>query len=299
MMFDWFRRILSKEKKSEAAATVDADVNKVFFTAMTTKGNVRRINQDNLYVGESIQSAEDLVEFKCRGERALPALFVVCDGMGGERDGDKASEMAASEFLDLEESEGFSGLPEKTSEQVQAFFLDEIRKISKKIYDTLGGRAGISGCTVTMLYLETRRFFMINVGDSPGFLLRGGKAELLTTPDNRAFQLYQLGVITEEERWTHRTKSQLTQFLGMDPDEMDLSPHIYEGVWKEEDQFVIGSDGLTDGLRTDAIYQMVDQVLDPENTICLAEELGNASLKNGSRDNVTAITVRIKDQKKS
>ena len=265
-MFDWLKRLVGGKEQAVEEQPVPPAMNPlavgdgVIFTAMTSKGNVRKINQDNLYIGKEIETAQNLVEYRSEGYQPFPVLFAVCDGMGGERDGEKASEMAAAEIKAFAEGSAFHRMSGMDTDAIEKLLTEALRGISKKLYEALGSsRNGVSGCTVTMLYLERERYVIANIGDSPGFLVRDGRISLLTLPDNRAQQLYQLGVLSEEERWSHHTKSQLTQFLGMNPDDADLSPHFQNGECRKKDLFVIGSDGMTDGLNPDAILAISEE----------------------------------------
>lgn len=65
---------------------------KVLYEAVTTFGPNRRKNQDNYYLNGLIKETDN--EQRRDVSVAQYQMYALCDGMGGERSGDKAAELA-------------------------------------------------------------------------------------------------------------------------------------------------------------------------------------------------------------
>lgn len=283
--FDGYRQmILNKlfKRKAEAQHTTPT----WYLWASTDVGIVRKANQDNQYLMQEICSCDQLQQYQTQKELELPILLAICDGMGGGADGEKASELAVKKVSEWDLAQ-FVNLSDEAFQQVMT---DRIQQINDSIYGTLSHEGMLVGCTITILYVDEKRVYFINAGDSPGFVLEQGKLQAVTQSDNRANQMYIMGKISEKERWTHKTKNQLTQYLGMDPEEVLVSPHFYKmNVPDRPTTYLISSDGLIDGGN----FEQIRDLLAQDGTHHIARELVEAAMNAGSRDNVTAIALRF------
>lgn len=259
---------------------------KIKISAATDIGTVRESNQDNLYLMEKIRENKKLDHFICTKNQPLPILFAVCDGMGGGICGEKASYMA----VDILRETDLKVLSCLDDGELEDYFLRKIQVMNDSVFSALGSSGNLSGTTATIFYADKSRIRVFNIGDSPCMEINETAIKVITCPDNQANQLYKMGKITESERWNHKTKNQLTQYLGMDPKEVKLSPHIFKSEYPQKDTiFVISTDGLTDGVSFEQIKQTVlqDQLKNP------AKVLINQAKTGGSRDNITAIVIRL------
>ena len=97
------------------------------------------------------------------------------------------------------------------------------------------------------------------------------------------------GLLTHEEARKDPRSHQLSQHLGIPPEEMQLSLHQQENIpFAKGDVLLLCSDGLTEGLEESAIIRLIEQQPDSPD---LASSLTAAALASGSRDNITALTV--------
>ena len=100
-----------------------------------------------------------------------------------------------------------------------------------------------------------------------------------------------MGVLTREEARVHKKKNIITQNIGIFPEEMLIEPHFTEPVSLQEgDMFLLCSDGLTDMVRDEEI----EEILSKKEITVQADALVKAALKNGGRDNVTVLLVKVK-----
>ena len=124
--------------------------------------------------------------------------------------------------------------------------------------------------------------WICNLGDSRGYLLRGGKLLQISQDHTDAAFMQENGI-------TGR-KPYLTQYLGIDPDEMMIEPYIKSYYLQEGDTFLICSDGVTDMVEEQEICRILAHNEDVGDCVDL---LIQAALDGGGKDNITAIVVRM------
>lgn len=263
----------------------------IMFSAASDIGQVRETNQDNLYVMRQVLGHEELAHYAVSGTESLPVLFAVCDGMGGGKNGEQASYLAVQSIAEVDVLQ----LAQKSDAQLEAFFIQLCQRINGEIFAQYGCAGTLVGCTVTLLYIDAQRVYFVNVGDSPGMCYANHDLHVETYSDNRANQLYLLGHISERERWVHRTKNQLTQYLGMNPEEVRISPHIHRMDRLEERAlYLICSDGLLDRIN----FQDLEELLGNSPVKGIAKACICRAIEAGSRDNITAIVVQLEAERK-
>ena len=131
---------------------------------------------------------------------------------------------------------------------------------------------------MAMVCFDRRQIYVCNVGDSRIYRLRDGELRQLSRDHVR--QLVIPG----------QSKAPLSQYLGVDPDELRLTPAIVKGKLKLADTYLLCSDGLTDMVGEEEIRDILQA--EPVTRSCAAA-LVDAALKNGGRDNVTVIVCSI------
>ncbi|MBL8900978.1 MAG: serine/threonine-protein phosphatase [Planctomycetes bacterium] len=206
--------------------------------AITDVGSIRRENQDVVMVacaGDRALAPED-APVSLSGEAILCG---VADGMGGMPDGDVASSLVGQAFAQCaqEGSVGEGGL----ARRLQRLF----SLAHRSIVEANSGRSAHlrMGSTLTVAFLDSRRAWIGNVGDSRCYLLRGGELRCLTTDQSVANLLLRLGHLTREEAEVHPERKVLAQALGhgtrLDIDQIELE-------LRAGDLLLLCSDGLSD-----------------------------------------------------
>jgi protein phosphatase len=76
----------------------------IIYAARSDSGRKRESNEDNLYINGVILTPETRnAPFSLNGAADAPCLFAVCDGMGGEEDGEFASLTAVNTLSEFAE----------------------------------------------------------------------------------------------------------------------------------------------------------------------------------------------------
>ena len=139
------------------------------------------------------------------------------------------------------------------------------------------------GTTAAVLQFCKNGVYACNVGDSKIFRLHRDILLQISEDHTDAKFLAECGI--------YNRKPQLSQYIGISPDEMIIEPYIAKYKLCLTDQYLICSDGLTDMVSdTEICSIMKEESLAKE----CAEQLVKTALKYGGKDNVTVIVVKIK-----
>lgn len=244
-------------------------------------GKKRDNNEDNYYFNGEYLPAENNGTENILTVRVLQgedSFFAVLDGMGGYEYGEIASNTAAVE----------SGLFFADSRNINPCDITPslstlCRKLNEKVFNT-GHNLGASqmGTTLVSLFFHKDQVWICNVGDSRCYLLRDGEMRQLSKDHTNEEELRIRGI-------TDR-KPYLTQYVGMDPEELTVVPYITSLYFREGDRFLLCSDGLTDMVSEGEICKILVR---EENSKECVEELINTALAGGGKDNITAIVIEI------
>jgi serine/threonine protein phosphatase PrpC len=215
-------------------------------------------------------------------------FFIVCDGMGGQAAGEKASEMAVK--LVTEQLEKHLDFEHDPPETVRKVLEEAIRYANLEIMamGELDPSLCKMGTTIVFILSVAGRFYVGGVGDSPAFRLSDGKFEKLTKDHSLTQALIDAGTITPEEARTHRFKNVLWRYIGTkeggtgtDPKEIPIT---------NGDRFVICSDGVLESIPAERLKGLLEGSPDPQKA---ATEIVEAARSAGSQDNITCLTVFV------
>ena len=246
---------------------------------VTDVGRLRKNNEDNCYLNGEYKRTPELTEWNKQDTVYESGIFAVCDGMGGEEFGERAS-LFAVEIL-----------KEYHKKDFEKYASEYVKRVNEKICDFIDENNGVrTGTTLALVYINDDKAICYNIGDSRIYLYRNKKLIKLSEDHTRVSQLVKMKIITEQQAETHPDKHVLTQHLGIFPEEMVIQPYIskVEGI-KNDDIFVICSDGLTDMLNDTDIRKYLSKKASAQEN---AKTLLNAALERGGRDNVTVGVIK-------
>src|SRR3954452_25266184 len=237
------------------------------FSAAATHVGLVRTNNEDAYL-----------ELPGRG------LFALSDGMGVAAAGEVASryfiETVHSVFVPqaFNPDEADISLVEKTFALSNKLILQH----AEQNPDNWG-----MGCTGDILLFSGSRYIIGHVGDSRIYLSRNRKLQQLTKDHSLVQGWVDEGIITTEDAKRHPRKNILLQAIGTQP---ILSPDILRGEALDHDVFLLCSDGLTDMMEDDAIQEVLASRELLQNKL---DNLINAALRAGGKDNVTAVLCEL------
>lgn len=222
-------------------------------------------------------------------------LAVVADGIGGNRSGEIASQIAVDTFAELLEQP----LPKDVSEQhelllKQCYEADRrIREQACQSFKTLG-----MGTTIVAAIITPTTYIHVYAGDSRFYHFRQGKLQYQTADHTLVQVLVEIGRIKPEDIPTHPMRSVLNSCLGgknaegnfsIDPKWQADNPPVIDV--QSGDLFLLCSDGLTNWVSKEEIEEIVaNYPNDPSN---LNQELLQSVLNQKADDNITILTISV------
>lgn len=242
-------------------------------------GNVRSNNEDNAYIHGYYREDDEEFIWNHEAEARDNMLAAVFDGMGGEKNGEVASRIAA-ETMNLMRNAPFSHVIE-----------EYIEKTGKRIREIAG--KSHTGTTYVAASIENNTYYFSNLGDSRGYLFRDGNLIRMSKDHNMVEELLQLGILTEEQAKKHPDRHTLYQYLGMKEDEDGtiIEPYKAKPIPVcAGDLCLICSDGLTEMVSEEQICAILSE---PVELTVWAERLKECAIANGGIDNVTILLVQI------
>ncbi len=180
----------------------------------TDVGLVREHNEDNYLVADLTRRERSLKpEARQYTLGDAGALFVVCDGMGGAVCGEVASQMAIDRIYELVQA----GAPGAAREVFARRLRGAVQEANRQIFAYARAdhsRSGM-GTTCTAAGLVDGTLVLAQIGDSRGYLLRGGVMTQVTRDQSLANQLIEAGQMTAEEAREFEHANIILQALGV------------------------------------------------------------------------------------
>lgn len=254
------------------------------YAALTHPGKVPENNEDNFYINGAYKKDAKQNSFRAEGcARGGRLTASVCDGMGGYASGEEAS-LSAVRTLDQ-----FCGKKGQKEPLFRGQTMDYVTEANERICELRRKKGRPVGSTLAVLEFADDRFTAVNLGDSRIYMLREKKLEQLSTDHTVLGRMLRTGQITLEEARTHPLRHQITQHFGIRQEEMVLEPARTGGEIRDDDRYLICSDGLTDMVSDEKIRECLGTDA-PVGRI--ADDLVQEALNAGGRDNITVIVIK-------
>ena len=231
------------------------------WAALSDTGYRRSVNEDSLL--------------------ARSPIFAVADGMGGHTAGDFASTAVVT----------------RLAEKVKADFVGEVAltealrsavdDMSRGVGQTdLGTGTTVTGIALTLV--DGAPYWLVfNIGDSRVYSYRDGTLEQLTVDHSIVQELLDAGAITPAEAEVHPHSNVITRAVGFNEDPV---PDYFLLPIVAGSRLLVCSDGLTKELTEHGIRYFLGEGSSPLDA---AQQLMDAALGNGGRDNVTVVVVDV------
>lgn len=211
----------------------------------------------------------------------VDAVLIVCDGMGGHAAGREASTIAIEAMASRLDSDGAEGA---VRERLLAAFEEANRAVIESAR-AVPEWAGM-GSTLTAVLIAGDRLALLNVGDSPAYVIRDGEVFPISQDHSWPAEQFRAGLIEAWEVKDHPFKHRLTRAVGVWE---DVQPYTAEIELESGDLVVIASDGIeTAGIETEVVRDHLQRD-DLESGIA---ELVELSRTYGAPDNVTVAVAR-------
>ncbi|MEA4923391.1 MAG: Stp1/IreP family PP2C-type Ser/Thr phosphatase [Eubacteriaceae bacterium] len=237
--------------------------------AKTDKGNHRGHNEDACLIMEKEQ------------------VYIVADGVGGNRAGELASRTAVNEVADFLRRNRI----DKTDDRDELARIltgcvkhanDSILKLGDKYPENKG-----MATTLVICIIKKDKAYFVNVGDSRAYIRRGSELFQLTEDHSYVNSLIKLGVITRDEAADRSDGNVITKAIGA---EKEVEADYYQTNITEGDVLILCTDGLYGEVKEKDINECITENTDMEKLACRLVDKANEA---GGRDNISVVCIKI------
>jgi len=264
-------------------------------------GLVRDQNQDHFLVAtlhKSMQVQQTTLPRDELGPLVSGArgyVFLVADGVGSNPWGEEASGSALRAIADYV-IHGMEGEAHADPDH-ERWVVDRLRRSvehgHRAVVDAgeAGGKRGMA-TTLTMVTIYWPRAYVIHVGDSRGYRLRGAELTRVTHDQTMAQAMVDAGALTPAAAEQSRLKHVLWSALGG----KEASPQVATLDVEWEDVMLLCTDGLTKHVSD---QELRDELLRGRSAEESCRALVDLALARGGSDNVTVVIGRLRGPRPS
>lgn len=232
--------------------------------ALTDQGCVRANNEDYALIAPEV------------------GLYVLADGMGGAKAGERASRMAVEAV-----SERILAAPRRDSQALLA----AVEEANRRVLDAAQGDPALEGMGTTLVVaLEVGEELSIaSVGDSRAYLLDHSGFRSITEDQSWVNEVGRPLGLDEEVLRTHPMRHVLTMAIGVGA---PLEIHYYAVTLRTGDMLLMCSDGLHGVVEQDRIEAILRNGEPGQPLELKCHHLIEAARAAGGPDNITAALLR-------
>ena len=207
----------------------------------------------------------------------LPNLFILADGMGGHNAGDYASRYTVEVIVD--------SVRKSSEASPVAIIRQAIRQANQAVMEKAQTDIDLEGLgtTVVVATIRAQELCVANVGDSRLYLAGSESFSQITKDHSYVQEMVRRGGISPEAARVHPDRNIITRAVGGG---YDVEVDFFEVELKEGDRILMCSDGLTDMLEDEEIFEIINEKQNIEDAV---EELIEAANDYGGNDNITVI----------
>ena len=241
------------------------------YWGLTDAGSVRPQNQDAYKIEQLDKNT---------------LLCVVCDGMGGAKSGNVASNLALDVFVGEVKNTWTSGMnQEKTDQMLEA----AVKLANFTVFDQAMQFEEFNGMGTTLVavLIHEQAVTVINVGDSRAYLVGRNGIRCLTKDHSLVQMMVDRGELTPEVARTYPGKNYITRAIGTDT---LVESDIFHLDVERGDSLLLCSDGLSN-LMDD--QEILFEVVHGVNKQYCCQRLLDIAKNRGAPDNVTSILVLV------
>ncbi len=237
---------------------------------LSITGPAREDNQDAILLpGSSAPSAAG-------------CLHAVADGMGGYANGALASSLALQHLVKTVRACEPSTPPKKVLKQAFETLNFEVYKASQQLDNVR------MGTTLTAAYITGNLLNLLHIGDSRAYLIRHGRATLLTTDHTTVGEMVRARLISPDRLRTHEKRSVLTRAVGL---ALFAQPELTQTNLHVGDRIILCSDGVWSVIEDPVFAKSSDQA---EHAHALVNDLVNLAVANKTDDNCSVVAIQIR-----
>ncbi|WP_167956915.1 Stp1/IreP family PP2C-type Ser/Thr phosphatase [Anaerosporobacter faecicola] len=235
--------------------------------SITDIGMKRKMNQDFVFTEQNPVGS-------------LPNLFIVADGMGGHKAGDFASRFSVEQVVTFIQNS-------KLTSPIR-LFEEAIKNANTLLLNKAKEDPNLEGMGTTFVVATVidQIMYVANVGDSRLYLIQDSIKQI-TRDHSLVEEMIKNGEINKSEARFHPNKNIITRAMGAG---RDVVPDFFEVALKDDDIILMCSDGLTNMIDDQEIFDIVTSRRDKiKSAVRMLVEKAN---EYGGKDNITALVVK-------
>ncbi len=235
-------------------------------SALSDPGQIRQTNQDTYRIVPEL------------------GLYLLADGMGGARGGERASQLAVDSVVEI-----LSG----SNHRDAAALLGAVEEANERVLSESMRDPRLEGMGTTLVAaLETgaHDVAIASVGDSRAYLLSNNRLRAITEDQTWVQEVGRNLGLDEEALKNHPMRHVLTMAVGVGT---AIRIRYYAVELEQNDLMMLSSDGLHGVVQTEVIERILN---DDSSLASKCKELINAAHAAGSPDNITVILIRARQQ---
>lgn len=226
-------------------------------------------------------------------ETRLGMLVAVCDGMGGGPAGKTASTLATQAIIDYVSNAS----PHQSPLSVLS---DAVVAANNAILNAVAHNPTLKGMgtTCVCVLIAPNTAYVVHVGDSRCYQLRGNKVVFRTADHSYVGELVRRGTMSEEEARNSKYSNVITRAIGATP---EIDPEVQEVPYKPGDRFALMSDGIWGALPEPNLVKLLSEKYPPAELVPdIAAHVDALGRNNGvGHDNLTLAIVDIPGRRQS
>ena len=239
--------------------------------ALTDRGCVRSQNQDTYMTHQLDKNT---------------LLCVVCDGMGGAKSGNVASQMAAEVFVQEVQRSWMAGMSkERTSQIMQT----AVRLANTTVFDQSRQFEEFQGMGTTLVaaLIQGKLATVVNVGDSRAYKVDRDGIRQITKDHSMVQLMVDRGELTPEMAKTYPGKNLITRAVGT---ESTVVTDVFQLELEKDDCLLLCSDGMSNMMDD---QEILFEVVHGVNKEGCCQRLLDIAMGRGAPDNVTSVLIMI------
>ena len=227
---------------------------------------------------------QDAFQAEKLGRNAL--LCIVCDGMGGAKSGNVASNLAVDVFVQEVKRTWVSGMD---GEKIDQMLKNAVKLANFTVYDQAQQFEEFSGMGTTLVavLINGKEATIVNIGDSRAYSIKSDGVRQLTVDHSLVQMMISRGEITPERARFYPGKNLITRAIGT---ETVVECDIYHRNMEAGECLLLCTDGLSNMVDE---QEMLFEIVYGDDKKSGCERLLEIAKNRGAPDNVTCLLVQV------
>ncbi|MBR3978348.1 MAG: Stp1/IreP family PP2C-type Ser/Thr phosphatase [Oscillospiraceae bacterium] len=213
-------------------------------------------------------------------------LCVVCDGMGGAKSGNVASNLALDVFVQEVKRTWVSSMDVEKSDQM---LKNAVKLANFTVYDQAQQFEEFSGMGTTLVaaLIHGKYATVVNIGDSRAYSIKSDGVRQLTVDHSLVQMMIARGELSPEQARSYPGKNLITRAIGT---EAVVECDIYHRKLESGECLLLCTDGLSNLVDE---QEILFEIVHGANRQSSCERLLEIAKNRGAPDNVTCLLAQI------